>query len=237
MISSTNTTVIYPRIKQTYPLYSYLINHNFIEVSPKLNNLHIPTYYQTNPISHVRSRHSRPDAIWFPCQLHPDIIYTNVQNIDDLYSTDHQLLQVFFSSINLFRDKSLAQAKQRQETDICFQEKKMNNKSWIKFTDHTDVVLLEQLTAFSAAKHPQLSHEINRLWNILSTTIIKLAKAIIPKKQIYNRKQSNILKDLQNLYQDLSSINRILSYFTISKITSQKSCSHLNWNRKSISID
>ena len=126
--------------KSLYPLFTYLKVHHYDDISPTWDRdgLRIPTYYQTNPSSQQRSRHSRPDGIWLSSQLIPEFISTNVQNINDLFTTDHQLLRVFLSTKDIFRCSKLAKRKQRNELDTCFHEKKMTSSSWDKFTILSD---------------------------------------------------------------------------------------------------
>ena len=154
-----------------------------------------------------------------PEPLHSEVYSSSVRDLSDLCRSDHHLLIVKLRRSVILPAISKSRMKQKEEFQESFQEKDISAKTWNKFSSLTDHYLTVQTSKFSQANIPLPQNELNRLWDILSTSIIKAAKddCILVKKTPRNKSQT-IPHDLQVLYSDLSFINRILASFSKRKL-------------------
>src|SRR6266498_120223 len=215
-----------------FPLFTYLINEGYTDIHPVIENQVIPTYRRNNHILGSYDNHARTDLIWMPDSLHSEVYSSSVHDLSDLCQSDHHLLIVKLWRSVILPAISKSRTKQKKEFQESFQEKDISAETWNKFSLLTDQYLTVQTAKFPQANNPLPQNELNRLWDILSTSIIKAAKDdCIPVRKTPRNKKQMIPHDLQVLYSDLSFINRILASFSKRRLDTTSTPGYIKWKK------
>ena len=167
-----------------------------------------------------------------PDSLHSEVYNSSVHDLSDLCQSDHHLLIIKLQRSVILPAILKSRTKQKEEFQESFQEKDISAKTWNKFSSLTDQYLAIQTAKFPQANNPLPQNELNRLWDILSTSIIKAAKDdCIPVKKTPRNKKQTIPHDLQVLYSDLSFINRILASFSKRRLDTTSTPGYIKWKK------
>src|SRR5205823_4489769 len=178
------------------PLFAYLVNEGYTDIHPVINNQVIPTYKRNNITLGTYDNHAQTDLIWMPDSLHFEVYSSSVHDLSDLCQSDHHLLIVKLWRSVILPAISKSRMKQKEEFQESFQEKDVSAEIWNKFSLLTDQYLTVQTSKFPQAINPLPQNELNRLWDILSTSIIKAAKDdYIPVKKTPKNKKQTIPHD------------------------------------------
>src|SRR6266487_3203744 len=219
------------RIPSSYNLFLYLRNHNFIDSHPTFDDYTIPTFIRKDSSTHLPISISRLDTIWISSSLSPDILYAETWDTEAFHNTDHNMVISYLAKNLLFDSLSEARLNQKREKRKAFVYKSMTLDKWTEFAQGTDIFLALQISKFPTPIRDSLPiNELNRKWQILQTAIIKSANDHIPQKWVSPKKSNRIWESLQNLYADISTLNRIISYLSNRRILTNSLPGAFKWH-------
>src|SRR5438034_23078 len=201
-------------IPSSYNLFSYLRNHNFTDSHPIFEDYTIPTFVRKDAITHLPTSVSRIDTIWVSSSLCPDILQAETWDTEAFHESDHNMIISYFAKDLLFGSTSQAHLKQNKVKRKIFVYKRMDDEKWSDFVQETDISLAIQSSKFPPSNRSSILNNLNRLWQIFHTALIKSANKHIPTTWI-NLKQINRIPDeLRSLYTDRKS-TRLNSSHTV----------------------
>src|ERR1700722_19892878 len=214
-----------------YALLKHFHCSNMVELFPEYQSYRIPTYTRRAQNTRQVLAKSRIDSIWISQSMHVDVVYTETWDTGTFYTSDHSMVIAWLAKSHLFSSLSLAIIKQHRAKKFTFQLSSMTPESWSSFGESTDVCLSKELLHHPPSSHGDSSprHDLNRLWDILSISILKSAKKCIPRSWSSSHSNRRIPDDLAKLYSHLSAINRILLYFSKSRLALGTTPGYFKW--------
>ena len=165
-----------------------------------------------------KSIQSRIDYIFFSSSLTNTFLYSDIIS-PELYRSDHKMVIMMLKKNNLFHSHDPAQARRHHQTKLVYFYNKMNKEKWESYSANTDSML---------QKHPKLRNlsdstihnvtGLNEYWTYIREIINGCARTFIPHKNVTSNGRDTTPKDVLDIQEDISSLNKIFHRFNNKQI-------------------
>ena len=214
-----------------YALLNKFASSSMVEIFPEFDSHRIPTFTRKAADSRNVLALSRIDSIWISQSLHVDILHTETWDTGNFYSSDHSMVIAWLAKSHLFSSLSSAVIKQHGGKKYSFSLSAMTVDLWATFSATTDLCLIQERLHHPPPTRPNQSvaQQLNRLWDTFSVSILKAAKSVIPRSWSNGHSNRRIPAELSTLYAHLAALNRILSYFSRSRLILGTTPGYVKW--------
>ena len=164
---------------------------------------------------------SRIDYIWTSKDLGQGLINCKITDSDTITNSDHAIVSASIATGIMKKSRTAACDKRLKGKKWVFNLDKATEENWGDYKAKLDNMLKEKLVSKKGKKKDNSTRlEVlskDKLWDLISTSIIKYARAILlGKKVVLGRTRPKKKKNISdNMKRDLKKIRKICQQYTV----------------------